>query len=64
MQQYTRSVQTVEAFQARWPMTITVNGKVLSGLAGEWLVIPTGAEPYFMPDVEFEAQFTAVLSAA
>lgn len=61
MQQYSRSAQTVTAFQTAWPMTITVNGQSVVGLAGEWLVMPgNGKEPYFMSDIEFEAQFTAI----
>ena len=64
MQQYTRSVQTVEALQTPWPMQITVNGKVIAGNAGEWLVIPSGGkDQFFMSDIDFEAQFTAVVQA-
>jgi len=61
MQSYTRTTQTVEAFQLPWPMTITVNGKAISGNAGQWLVIPpAGQDPYFLDDLVFEAQFTVV----
>lgn len=61
MQSYTQNVRTVEAFQTPWNMTITVNGKSISGMAGQWLVVPpNGEEPYFLGDIEFSQQFTAV----
>jgi len=60
MQEYTRTVQTVTAWQTPWPMTITVNGKAIVGNAGDWLVIPpNNADPYFMGDIQFTQQFTA-----
>ncbi len=64
MLSYTRSVITVNAWQTPWPMQLTVNGKTISGNAGEWLVIPpNNAEPYFMSDIEFEKQFAVVAPA-
>ncbi len=60
MQEYTRNVQNVQAFQTRWNMTITVSGRTISGLAGQWLIVPSTGDPYFMDDMDFEAQFTAL----
>ncbi len=57
MQEYTRKVQSVQAFQTRWNMTIQLSGKTLSGLAGQWLIVPPSGDPYFMDDMDFEAQF-------
>jgi hypothetical protein len=64
MQEYTRNTLPVQAFQIPWNMTITVNGKQISGLAGEWLVIPpAGNDPYFLDDLTFTVQYTTVSTA-
>lgn len=61
--QYTRATQTVQAFQLPWPMTITVNGTNITGVVGQWLIIPPAGEaPYFLDDIAFEAQFTEVVA--
>ncbi len=60
MQEYTRNIQNVQAFQTRWNMTITLSGKTLTGLAGQWLVVPPTGDPFFMDDMDFEEQFSIV----
>ena len=63
MQEYISSPQTVNAFQTPWNMTISVNSKQITGLAGQWLIAPVGAEPYFMDDIDFEAKFLPTIPA-
>lgn len=60
-QSYTQEARVVTAFQLPWAMTITVNGTAISGIAGQWLVVPPPGEvPYFMNDMDFEAKYTVV----